>query len=413
MTTPADGQDAVLALDLAGKQSWLHRGSARKTAQAPDPRLELQRLARHRRHRHVRLLQERPLRGARASTARSAGNTTSPSASAEERLFWDQGSSPVVTDQHVILARMHGGESWLAGFDKAHRRTALAAGAELPDAHRERQRLHHAGALRTRRQAGLPALGRRPSDRPRRRRRHTPLVVRRIQSRRHGLLAGHRHAGHRRATWRSCPVGRDDRPGPGPRPWHPAWAAQATSPTRIASGSATTWASSSAARPHIKAACTCCGTAATWSAWIRHRQDHLERRVPRAPAPYYSSPVIANGLLYAAREDGVVFVGAGAGPVRAPLREPDGRTHHRVARPGRRPPAPPRRRAPLLRRHPLGPFEDSNEAPPQTDQCLVSFVRPQADGRSAPELRWNIPLTRVRCFIWRATEHVRYCRPKA
>jgi outer membrane protein assembly factor BamB len=29
--------------------------------------------------------------------------------------------------------------------------------------------------------------------------------------------------------------------------------------------------------------------------------------LPRAAAPYYSSPVIANGVLYAAREDGVVF----------------------------------------------------------------------------------------------------------
>jgi outer membrane protein assembly factor BamB len=36
-----------------------------------------------------------------------------------ENLFWDQGSSPVVTDQHVILTRMHHGESWVAGLDKS------------------------------------------------------------------------------------------------------------------------------------------------------------------------------------------------------------------------------------------------------------------------------------------------------
>jgi outer membrane protein assembly factor BamB len=29
---------------------------------------------------------------------------------------------------------------------------------------------------------------------------------------------------------------------------------------------------------------------------------------PQARAPYYASPVIANGILYAAREDGTVFV---------------------------------------------------------------------------------------------------------
>jgi outer membrane protein assembly factor BamB len=29
--------------------------------------------------------------------------------------------------------------------------------------------------------------------------------------------------------------------------------------------------------------------------------------LPKATAPYYASPVVANGILYAAREDGVVF----------------------------------------------------------------------------------------------------------
>jgi outer membrane protein assembly factor BamB len=33
---------------------------------------------------------------------------------------------------------------------------------------------------------------------------------------------------------------------------------------------------------------------------------------PESRTPYYSSPVIANGILYAAREDGVVFT-AGVG----------------------------------------------------------------------------------------------------
>lgn len=35
-----------------------------------------------------------------------------------EELYWDQGSSPVVNDKHIILARVHGGESWIAAFDK-------------------------------------------------------------------------------------------------------------------------------------------------------------------------------------------------------------------------------------------------------------------------------------------------------
>ena len=33
-------------------------------------------------------------------------------------LFWDHGTSPVLSDRYVIMARMHQGESWLAAFDK-------------------------------------------------------------------------------------------------------------------------------------------------------------------------------------------------------------------------------------------------------------------------------------------------------
>ena len=36
----------------------------------------------------------------------------------KDTLFWDHGTSPVLTDRHVVLARMHQGESWLAAFDK-------------------------------------------------------------------------------------------------------------------------------------------------------------------------------------------------------------------------------------------------------------------------------------------------------
>ena len=34
-------------------------------------------------------------------------------------LYWDQGTSPVLTDKAVVIARMHHGDSWLAAFDKA------------------------------------------------------------------------------------------------------------------------------------------------------------------------------------------------------------------------------------------------------------------------------------------------------
>ncbi len=37
----------------------------------------------------------------------------------KDTLFWDHGTSPVLTEKHVIMARMHQGESWVAAFDKA------------------------------------------------------------------------------------------------------------------------------------------------------------------------------------------------------------------------------------------------------------------------------------------------------
>lgn len=37
----------------------------------------------------------------------------------KDTLFWDHGTSPVLTDRYVIMARMHQGESWIAAFDRA------------------------------------------------------------------------------------------------------------------------------------------------------------------------------------------------------------------------------------------------------------------------------------------------------
>ncbi|MFT5327127.1 MAG: outer membrane protein assembly factor BamB, partial [Planctomycetaceae bacterium] len=35
------------------------------------------------------------------------------------KLYWDMGTSPVVTKHYVVVAVMHGGDSFLAAFDKA------------------------------------------------------------------------------------------------------------------------------------------------------------------------------------------------------------------------------------------------------------------------------------------------------
>lgn len=37
----------------------------------------------------------------------------------KDTLYWDHGTSPVLTAKHVVMARMHHGESWIAAFDKS------------------------------------------------------------------------------------------------------------------------------------------------------------------------------------------------------------------------------------------------------------------------------------------------------
>lgn len=37
----------------------------------------------------------------------------------QQELYWDQGSSPVIVGDHLILPRLHAGNSWVAGFDVA------------------------------------------------------------------------------------------------------------------------------------------------------------------------------------------------------------------------------------------------------------------------------------------------------
>ena len=118
LTTPSEGEDAVLAFDLSGKQLWVTRlgpatppkhrtlGSSSNASPVTDGAS----LFVYFKSGHFAALD---LDGAvrwKTNLAERFG---------EERLFWDAGGSPVVTDRHVVLARLHGGESWLAGFDKA------------------------------------------------------------------------------------------------------------------------------------------------------------------------------------------------------------------------------------------------------------------------------------------------------
>lgn len=117
LTTPADGQDALLALDLKGKQLWLtqlgpesppkHRTLASSCNPSPVSDGDAV-FARYRSGRLVALELDGKVRW-----TINLDEKYGP-----ENMFWDSGSSPVVTDDALIVSRIHHGDSWVAGFDK-------------------------------------------------------------------------------------------------------------------------------------------------------------------------------------------------------------------------------------------------------------------------------------------------------
>jgi outer membrane protein assembly factor BamB len=116
LTTPADGKDAVLAYDLAGKEQWRtvfdqekpgkHRnGSGSNASPVTDGR-------------GVFVFFKSGTLAAVELDGKVRWKTNLVERYGKDTLFWDHGTSPVVTEKYVVMARMHNGESWLAAFDK-------------------------------------------------------------------------------------------------------------------------------------------------------------------------------------------------------------------------------------------------------------------------------------------------------
>jgi len=306
VTTPAEGEDALLALDLDGRQVWLttlgpakppkHRqlaSSCNASPVADDTGLYVYFKSGH--------------FAALDFDGKVRWETNLVERFGEERLFWDSGTSPVLTDQHVVLARMHGGESWVAGFDKATgalrwqqarnyrtpvendnayntpvllehlgRKAILLWGGEHVTAHdaHDGTLLWSAGGFNPDGTGYWPAIA-------------TPVVA--------GDIA-------------VIPVGRDDRPGQsrvygirlGGRgdvsDTHRAWKREDVG----------VFVSSPAAlngRVYLlrhRGGVVCLDAATGNTVWSGAFPEHR--------APYYASPTVANDRLYAAREDGTVFV---------------------------------------------------------------------------------------------------------
>lgn len=304
LTAPAGGQDALLAFDLAGKLLWetrlgsasppKHRslGSSCNASPVTDGQ-------------GIYVYYKSGNFAAVDLDGQVRWQTNLVEQFGSERLFWDQGSSPVVTAQHVILPRMHGGDSWIAGFDKATgvlrwkearnykvptendngystpvlfrhkgREALLLWGADHLTAHdaADGKLLWSCGGFNPQGTGFWPAIA-------------TPVIVR-------DLVV--------------VPVGRDDR-------------GQARMHGIRLGGSGDVSASHRAWKREDLGVFVCSPAEYKGRVYLlRHRGEVVclnpsdgstiwSGAFPRDRSDYYSSPVVAQGVLYAAREDGVVF----------------------------------------------------------------------------------------------------------
>lgn len=116
LTSPADGNDAVVSYGLDGAERWRavfgqenpgkHRnGSGSNASPVTDGNA-------------VFVFFKSGAFAAVELDGKVRWQTDLVERFGKDTLFWDHGTSPVLTKKHVIMVRMHHGESWLAAFDK-------------------------------------------------------------------------------------------------------------------------------------------------------------------------------------------------------------------------------------------------------------------------------------------------------
>ena len=223
----------------------------------------------------------------------------------QQELYWDQGSSPVIVGDHLILPRLHAGNSWVAGFDvtcgeivwKTERNFQVPAENDngyttpVPIRHGDRnavlvwcsdhvttyaadtgELLWSSGGFNPEGMKLWPHIA-------------TPVVVDDIAV---------------------IPVGRDDRKQASVSALRLGGSGDVTKTHRL-------WDTDDFG-VYVASPVAYGGKVYL----LRHRgglvaidpgtgKPHWEEAFPRAADAYYASPVVAGGILYAAREDGAVF----------------------------------------------------------------------------------------------------------
>ncbi len=306
VTGPDDGKDTVLCFDFAGRQQWRtqlgpesppkHRtlGSSGNASPVTDGNG----LFVYFKSGHLAALE---------FDGKVRWQINLVDRFGKDQLFWDQGSSPIVTAKHLVMTRLHSGESWIAGFDKATGELSWQvarnyhAPTENDNGYTTPVFFEHKG------QKALLIWG---SDR---------LTAHDATN---GKLLWWCEGFNPESTgyWPAIatpaivgdmvvvPVGRDDRPGQARlhgiklggagdvTETHRAWKREDVG---VFVATPTVYNGRVYLLRH-KGQVLCVDPADGKTIWSGDLPEHR--------APYYSSPIIANGLLYAAREDGVVHV---------------------------------------------------------------------------------------------------------
>jgi outer membrane protein assembly factor BamB len=300
VTAPVDGQDALLAFDMSGKLLWQttfgveFKGRHRNGSGCnPSPATDGQSLFIYFKSGNLAAVDMDGKLRWKTNLLERYGQLT---------LYWDYGSSPVLTATDVVMAVMHHGESYLAAFDKltGKLRWKVARNYETP------VEGDHSYA--------------------------TPLIIRHEGREALLVLGGERLTAHDAADGRTLwtcgdfnpdakknwvpvaspvvvgdmaivPYGRGDRlhgvklGGRGDvTKTHRLW-------RRDDSGAFVPTPAEYKGRVYVlrdKGEVDCVNPATGKSFWT----DAL----PKTKDKYYASPTLADGKLYAAREDGVVFV---------------------------------------------------------------------------------------------------------
>jgi outer membrane protein assembly factor BamB len=304
LTAPINGLDAALAFDWAGKPLWQRTFGQEQTGKHqngsssnPSPTTDGQGIFVYFKSGTLAALEMSGQVRWQTNLVAGFGPVT---------LYWDQGTSPVLTEKAVVIARMHHGESWLAAFDKASgklcwkvprnyqtpvegdqaytspvvirhqgKEAILAWGAEHVTAHdaAEGQLLWSCGGFNPRAMEYWPAVA-------------SPVVA---------------------GDFVIVASGRADRGQPYLHGIRLGGTGDVTTTNRV-------W--------NREDAGTFVPTPAEYKGSIYLLRDGGEveclspatgqklwhEALPKASAKYYASPVVAAGKLYAAREDGVVFV---------------------------------------------------------------------------------------------------------